>query len=51
MELSKFVSHRPKMSGELDPRKDSHSKENFRELCDSKISGLCLFYNMAILLS
>ena len=44
------------MSGEYDSRKDSHStklerrpgilvKLSFRELCDSKLSGLCPFDN------
>ena len=48
------------MSGEFDSRKDSHStkfeqkprifvKLNFRDLCDSKLSGLHSFYNMAII--
>ena len=48
------------MSGEFDSRKDSHStnikqrpqgfaKLSFRELCDSKLSGLYPFDNMAII--
>ena len=48
------------MSGELDSRKDSHSSKfkqwpqifimlSFRELCDSKLFGLHLFNNMAII--
>ena len=48
------------MSGELDSRKDSHSKKleqrpwilaklNISELCDSKLSVLYPFYNMAII--
>ena len=48
------------MSGEFDSRKDSLStkfeqrpqifvKRNFRELCDSKLSGLHTFDNMAII--
>ena len=48
------------MSGEFDSRKDSHStkferkphlfeKLSFRDLCDSKLSGLHLFDNMAII--
>ena len=47
------------MSGEFDARKDSQStkfeqraqifvKLSFRELCDSKLSGLHAFDNMAI---
>ena len=47
------------MSGEFDSRKDSHStkfeqrprilvKVSFRELCDSKLSGLHAFDNMAM---
>ena len=46
------------MSGEFDSRKDSHSmrfeqrpqilvKVSFRELCDSRLSGLHPFDNMA----
>ena len=48
------------MSGESDSRKDSQStkferrprifvKLSFRELCDSKLSGLHAFDNMAII--
>ena len=48
------------MSGEFDSRKDSHStkleqrpqifvKLSFRELCDSKLSGLHFFNNMTII--
>ena len=48
------------MSGEFDSRKDSHSAEferrpqifvklSFREFCDSKLSGLHPFDNMAII--
>ena len=48
------------MSGEIDSRKDSQStkfeqkpqifvKLSFRELCDSKLSGLHAFDNMAII--
>ena len=58
MESSKFVSHRARMSGEFESRKDSHStkferrpqifvKLSFRELCGSKLSGLHPFDNMA----
>ena len=50
------------MPGKFDSRKDSHStkferkprifvKLNFREFCDSKLSDLRPFDNMAILLS
>ena len=60
IESSKFVSHRARMSGEFDTRKDSNStkfkqrplisiKLSFRELCDSKLSGLHPFDNMAII--
>ena len=59
IDSSKFVSYRVKMSGEFDLSKDSHStklerrlqilvKLSFRELCDSKLSGLHPFDNMAI---
>ena len=55
-----FVSHRARMSGEFDSRKDSQStkfeqrpeifvKLSFRELCDSKLSGLHAFNNMIII--
>ena len=48
------------MSGEFDSRKDSQStkferrpqifaKPSFRELCDSKLSGLHAFDNMVII--
>ena len=48
------------MSGEFDSRKDSQStkfesrpqifaKLKFKELCDSKLSGLHPLYNMAII--
>ena len=58
--LSRFVSHRATISGEFDSRKDSQStkfkrrprlfiKLSFRELCDSKLSGLHAFDNMAII--
>ena len=50
IESSRFVSHRARMSGEFDSRKDSQStkferrpqifiKLSFGELCDSKLSG------------
>ena len=59
IEPSKFVSHRVRMLGEFDSRKDSHStklkrrsqifvKLSFRELHGSKLSGLHPFDNMAI---
>ena len=62
IESFKFVLHRARMSGDFDSRKDSHLTEfkqkpsilvklSFRELCDSKVSGLCPFDNMAISLS
>ena len=55
-----FVSHREKMSGEFDLRKDSQStkskrrrpmfeKLSFRELCNTKLCGLHAFDNMAII--
>ena len=57
IESSRFVSHRGRMLGELDSRKDSQSakfegspeiflKLSFRELCDSKLSCLHPFDNM-----
>ena len=60
IESSRFVSHRARLSGEFDSRKDSQStkfeqrpqifvKLSFRELCDSKLSGLHAFDNMAII--
>ena len=60
IESSKFVSHRARMSGEFESRKDSHStkferrpqifvKLSFRELCGSKLSGLHPFDNIAII--
>ena len=60
IESSKFVSHRIRMSGKFDLRKDSHStklewrpqiftKLSFRGMCDSKLSGLHPFDNMAII--
>ena len=60
IESSMFVSHRARMSGEFDSRKDSHStkleqrpqifvKLSFRELCGSKLSGLHPFDNMVII--
>ena len=55
IESSRFVSNRARMSGEFDSRKDSQSRRSriflklsFRDLCDSKISGLHAFDNMAI---
>ena len=59
--VSRFVSHRARMSGEFDSRKDSQStkfeqrsqifiKLRFRELSDSKLlSGLHAFDKMAII--
>ena len=60
IESLRFVSHRARISGEFDSRKDSQStkfeqrpqiflKLSFRELCDSKLSGLHAFDNMAII--
>ena len=60
IESFKFVSHRARMSGEFDSRKDSQStkfkrrpqifvKLSFTELCDSELSGLHPFTNMAII--
>ena len=59
-ESSRFVSHRARMSGKFDSRQDSQStkfeqrprifvKLSFRELCDSKLSGLHAFDNMVII--
>ena len=58
-ESSRFVSYRARMSGKFD-WKDSQSakfkqsiqifvKLSFRELCDSKLSWLLAFENMAII--
>ena len=60
IESSRFVSNRARMSGEFDSRKDSQStkfeqrsqifvKLSFRELCDSKLSGLHALDNMNLL--
>ena len=60
IESSRFDSHRARMSREFDSRKDSEStkfeqrpqifvKLSFRELCDSKLSGLRAFDNMVII--
>ena len=60
IESSRFDSHRARMSGEFDSRKDSQStkfeqrpqifvKLSFRELCDSKLSDLHVYDNMAII--
>ena len=59
IEPSWFVAHRVRMPGEVDSRKDSQSarferkpqlfvKLSFRELCDSKLSGLHAYDNLAI---
>ena len=56
----KFVSHRGRISKEFDSRKDSQSKKfkrrprtfknpSFKDLCDSKLSGLHAFDNLAII--
>ena len=55
-----FVSHRARTAGEFDSRKDSQStklerrarifvKLIFGEMCNSKLSGLHAFDNMAII--
>ena len=60
IESCRFVSHRARMSGEFDLGKNSQLtkferrpqifvKLSFRELCDSKLSGLLAFDNMAII--
>ena len=60
IESSKFFSHRARMSGEFDSKKDSHStklerrpqiflKLSFRQMCGSKLSGLVPFDNIAII--
>ena len=62
IESSRFVSHRARISAEFDSRKDSQSTKfeqrpqifvklriSFRELSDSKLSGLHAFDNMAII--
>ena len=60
IESTRFVSHTAIMSEEFDSRKDSQStkfkqqpqifvKLSFRELCDSNLSGLHAFDNMAII--
>ena len=60
IELSRFVSHRARISGEFDSRKDAQStkferrpqifvKLSFRELCDSKVSELHAFDNVTII--
>ena len=60
VESSRFVSHRARISGEFDSRKDSQStkfeqrpqifvKLSLRELCGSKLSGLHAFDNMVII--
>ena len=60
VESAKFISHRARMSGNFDSRKDLHLaifewrsqifvKLSFRELCDSKLSGLRPFDNIAII--
>ena len=56
----RFVSHRARISGEFDSREDTQStkferrprilvKLSFRELCDSKLSGLHVFDNMVVI--
>ena len=57
---SRFASHRTRMSREFDLRKDSQTtkfeerpqmfiKPSFRELCDSKLSGLNTFDNKDVI--
>ena len=59
-ESSRFISHRARMSGKFDSRKDSQSRNferrtqifvklSFRELCNSKLSVLHAFDNMALI--
>ena len=58
IESSKFVSHKARISRESGSRKDSQPtksernsqkllKLNFRDFCDSELSGLLTFDNMA----
>ena len=60
LESSKFASHRARTSGVFNSRKDSNSTKfeqklqifvelSFREKCDSKLSGLHSFDNMALI--
>ena len=53
IESSKLVSHRARMSGEFDSRKDdiqqNWNEGLFTELCGSELSGLLPFDNMAII--
>ena len=60
MESFMFVSHRARMPGEFDLREDLHStkfkgrpqifvKLSYKQLCDSKLSGLHPFNIMAII--
>ena len=60
IESSRFVSHKVRMSGEFDSRKESQLTKfeprpqimvnlSFRELCNSKLSGLHAFDNMAMI--
>ena len=55
-----FVPHRARITGEFDSRKDSQLtrferwpqifvKVSFRELCDSGLSSLHVFDNMALI--
>ena len=59
IESSKFVSHKARISGEFDSKKDSHPakveqkprilvKLGFRELCDSMLSGLHTFKGISL---
>ena len=54
VESSRLVSHRARMSGEFDStkfywRSQIFVKLSFRELCNSKLSGLHAFDNMALI--
>ena len=60
IESSKFVSYSARISGEFNSRKDSQSTKfewgpqifvmlSVRELCNSKLSGLHPFDNMAVI--
>ena len=57
IELSRFASHRARMSRDFDTRKDLQSSKfeqrsiifvwlSFRQLCDSELSGMHAFDNM-----
>lgn len=53
-ESSKIGTHKAKISGQLDSKRDSHQmllKLEFRELHDLKVTGFSTFDRTAILLS